>query len=251
MTVSSATNRVSYAGSGTTGPFTFAFEITAASDLVVTTTDSDGVETTLTNVTDYTISLDGDLPSAGSITTDSAVASGTTLVMLRTLALTQGTDFSDNDSLPAASIEQNGLDRVVMMIQQLQEELNRVVIQDVTASSQLELPTLENGKYVTNDGTSILWATPTAVSYTATIATGVDASKESSPIPGDIYVASDTNRLYMCFTTASWSTIYSSGTIPIGDQDTNGAWHIQDDGTDLIFLRREAGTWVQKGAITS
>jgi len=36
---------------------------------------------------------------------------------------------------------------------------------------------------------------------------GDDTSKPASPHPGDVYVATDTNRLYFCFTTGTWTLL--------------------------------------------
>jgi len=37
---------------------------------------------------------------------------------------------------------------------------------------------------------------------------GLDADKSTSPSTGDIYVATDTNRVYVCFTAGFWSHPY-------------------------------------------
>jgi len=36
----------------------------------------------------------------------------------------------------------------------------------------------------------------------------IDAEKPSSPVAGDVFVAIDTNKIYICFTDGSWTQIY-------------------------------------------
>jgi len=38
--------------------------------------------------------------------------------------------------------------------------------------------------------------------------------------------------------------------VNFGDPTIDGSWRISVSGTDLIFERREAGSWIQKGGIT-
>lgn len=38
--------------------------------------------------------------------------------------------------------------------------------------------------------------------------------------------------------------------VNFGDPTVDGSWRISVSGTDMIFERREAGSWIQKGAVT-
>ena len=68
MTIETTTNRISYTGSGTTGPFSFPYYFLADGDLtVIKTTIADGAESTLTLTTDYTVSGAGEA-AGGSVT---------------------------------------------------------------------------------------------------------------------------------------------------------------------------------------
>ena len=55
MTVLSSTNRNDYIGANSVGPFAYTFKIFADTDLVVTTRDLSGNETTLVLNSDYTV----------------------------------------------------------------------------------------------------------------------------------------------------------------------------------------------------
>ena len=119
MTVSTTTNRASYSGNGSTTAFAYGFKIFADADLtVIIRTDSTGVETTKTLTTHYTVSGAGSA-SGGNVTFTSGniPASGETIVILRELTLTQGTDYVANDPFPAESHE-DALDRLTMITQQ-------------------------------------------------------------------------------------------------------------------------------------
>lgn len=123
MTVSSQTSRVSYAGNGSTTAFAVSFYFLADSHLKVILRAADGSETVKTLTTDYTVSGAGN-PSGGTVTMLAAPASGTTLVIVRNVPLTQETDYQANDDFPAESHER-ALDKLTMEVQQLQEQVDR------------------------------------------------------------------------------------------------------------------------------
>ena len=125
MTVSTTTNRASYSGNGSTAAFAYGFKIFADADLTVIIRSSAGVETTKTLTTHYTVSGAG-TDSGGNVTFTSGniPASGETVVILRKLTLTQGTDYVANDPFPAESHE-DALDRLTMITQQLDEAVGR------------------------------------------------------------------------------------------------------------------------------
>jgi len=170
MTVSSTTNRISYAGDGTTKDFTYPFKIFAETDLVVILRDADGNETTLTLNTDYTVSGVGN-ESGGTVSLTTAPASGETLVIIRQLPLTQETDYVENDPFPAESHEE-ALDRLTMIAQQLQEQIDRAP--KLAESSSLSNITFPEGanKFIkwNSDGTDLEASSyesqPSTLSYT-------------------------------------------------------------------------------------
>lgn len=125
MTVSSATNRVSFSGNASTTVFAYNFKIFAQTDLTVILRAADGTETTQSLTTHYSVSGVG-AASGGNVTFGSAPASGVTVVILREQPLTQGLDLVANDPFPSASVE-DSLDKLTMMVQQHDEELGRAI----------------------------------------------------------------------------------------------------------------------------
>jgi hypothetical protein len=124
MTVEATTNRVSYTGSGTTGPFSVPFYFLEADDLVVIkTNNSTGVEETLTMTTDYTVSGAAD-PDGGSVTLVSAISSAYSLVIVRDPDRLQSTAYPRNDPFPAASHER-ALDKLTMLVQRMRDLFDR------------------------------------------------------------------------------------------------------------------------------
>ena len=130
MTISSTTNRVSYAGNGVTTGFAVAFPFHAQADLVVVATaTATGVQTTKALTTDYTISgstdAQGHYTSGGTVTALVAPASGVTWTIYRDPALTQSVDLVENDPLPVEAAVESPLDRLTMIAQRVREMVTR------------------------------------------------------------------------------------------------------------------------------
>lgn len=125
MTVSSATNRVSYNGNGSTTVFAYTFKIFDEDDLTVIIRAANGTETTKTITTHYTVSGVGN-SGGGNVTMLTAPASGETLVIIRELDLVQELDIVPNDPFPASSVE-DALDKLTFMVQQHEETLGRTI----------------------------------------------------------------------------------------------------------------------------
>ena len=104
MTVSSATNKVSYSGDGSQTVFAYGFKIFDQDDLTVIIRNASGGETTQTITTNYTVSGVGNA-SGGNVTMVSAPASTETITIIREQPLTQGLDLVPNDPFPAALVE--------------------------------------------------------------------------------------------------------------------------------------------------
>ena len=124
MTVSTTTNRISYAGNDSTTAFATGFKFYANGDLTVTlVTDSTGAEVVKVITTDYTVA-DAGVDSGGTVTMGTPPATGETLVIERTQAYTQPVDLVENDPFPSNTVEQQ-LDRMVIMAQQNDSTLTR------------------------------------------------------------------------------------------------------------------------------
>ena len=116
MTVSSATNRTTAAGNGTTTVFPYPFRVLAAADLVVTLVDASGVETLQVQGTHYTVSGVGNA-NGGAVTFTTAPASGVTVILRRLVAATQLVDLTNQGQFLAETHERV-FDRLTMLAQQ-------------------------------------------------------------------------------------------------------------------------------------
>lgn len=139
MTVSSETARMEHAGNDVTTEFTISFYFLADADIsAVLSVDATGVESALVLTTDYTLAGAAN-PAGGTLTMLTAPATGETLTIIRDVAATQGTDYVENTSFPAESHE-TALDRLTMLIQKLQEQVNRSLVQPVSQQNLLTVP---------------------------------------------------------------------------------------------------------------
>lgn len=125
MTVSSLTNKASFSANGSTTVFAYNFKIFADADLEVISRAADGTETIKTLSTHYNVSGAGS-DSGGNVTFTSGntPANGTSVIIRRSLALTQSTDYVENDTF-AAENHEDALDRLTFVTQSLQEQLDR------------------------------------------------------------------------------------------------------------------------------
>lgn len=126
MTVSSTTTRKSAGGDGSNDTFGYDFKIFDDDDItVIIRTDSTGAETTKTKTTHYTVTGVGSASGGNVVFTSGNIpASGETVVLLRTTARTQLTDYVPNDPFPAATHE-DALDKLTFIAQELEEQIGR------------------------------------------------------------------------------------------------------------------------------
>lgn len=118
MTVSAQPPISRSTGNGVTTVFPYTFKIISDGDIEVSIDD---VIKTL-NV-DYTVSGAG-LDAGGDVTMTTAPAVGTTVVRRRDMAIVRSTDYQDQGTLPAATLDLD-IDSTVLMMQQLDERLGR------------------------------------------------------------------------------------------------------------------------------
>lgn len=206
MTISSTTNRVSYAGNGSTTVFSFPYYFLADADLVVIDVlDSDGTETLKTLTTHYTVSGEGE-PAGGSVTMLTAPASGHTLVIYRDVAIVQPLDLVANDPSPAESTEES-FDRLTMIAQRLDERADRAVTlpEGLVGAFDTKLPAALNTNVgativvnATGDGFDI-GPTATEISDAATEAAAAAASAVAA-------ATSETNAADSELIASQWAT---------------------------------------------
>ena len=126
MTITSATNRISYAGNGATVAFAVSWRFLANADLVVLLrADATGLDTVQTITTHYTVSGAGDA-GGGTVTFVTAPASGFTVMIYGDPALTQLTDYVSGDPFPAETHEQ-ALDRLTLQQKRTRDMVDRAL----------------------------------------------------------------------------------------------------------------------------
>ena len=127
MTISSTTVKNSYSGNGTLDTFNYTFKIFADADIQVIIRDATATETVKTLTTHYTVTGAGSASGGTIVFTAGNIPTATeTVVIRRASPQTQAIDYIANDPFPAESHEE-GLDRSMMAIQQLQEEVDRSI----------------------------------------------------------------------------------------------------------------------------
>lgn len=133
-------------------------EIQDATQVLVTKTDSAGVETTLVITTDYTVNSDLD-----TVTLNVALAASELATATLNVPNTQETDYINFDDLNSETVE-TALDKVTLKNKQQQEILDRTVKFNIsTDDTNLELadPTGNGDKYIklNDDATGFEYAT--------------------------------------------------------------------------------------------
>jgi len=200
MTISSTTVKNSYNGNGSTRTFTYTFKIFQDSDLVVIIRDINGDETLKTLNTHYTVTGAGN-STGGSITFlknlpsyDYTPLATEKVILRRELPQTQSIDYIANDPFPAESHEE-GLDRAMMAIQQLQEEVTRSIkLSRTNTMEDTEFyigAELRAGKLVGFDGNGELTITSNVGSYKGNWTAGViylERDLVKDPTNGNIYI---------------------------------------------------------------
>ena len=128
MTVSAQNSYISYTGNGSTSAYSWPYKLFAAGDLkVYTVVIATGVETLQTSggagTYDYTISVNADY-SGATITLNNNLPTTHKVFLTRVQALEQATDYIEGDAFPAETHEQT-LDKIVLQLQQHEEQLKR------------------------------------------------------------------------------------------------------------------------------
>lgn len=147
MTVSSTTNRKSFAGDGVTTSFgTSPVVFFNSSELVVqVVVTATGAATTLVEGTNYTVTggngAVGTVNLAGGTSPNGAPSALQTLLIRRVLPLTQTDDFVNN-AINDAEVTERRFDKTVMQIQQLGEEIGRGLVIPASESATAALTVL-------------------------------------------------------------------------------------------------------------
>lgn len=144
MTVSSTTRQAGpYDGNGVTTAFPFAFRVFSAGDVQVVQTDPDGVETTLTLTTHYTVSLNANQNSnaGGTVTAVSAPATGYKWTLTSDIDPLQAIDLTNLGGFYPAVIN-TGFDKLTILVQQVLNKVARSIKIPISDNSgEITIPT--------------------------------------------------------------------------------------------------------------
>ena len=217
MTISSEIDRVQFAGSGTTGPFTISsLEIQDNTQVAVTHTDSVGVNTDYILTTDYTINTE-----LTELTTVANVESGETLTVVIDIPLTQGVDYKNTGTFDA-EVNEDALDKLTLQNKQQAELLARTVKFEVdSTASNITLPDADTGK-------ALLWASDGNLSNSTddfdSIVTDAAASAAAAAV-------SETNAGSSASSASSSASAASTSASNASTSETNAATSETNAGT--------------------
>ena len=176
--IAAAVPRVQYIASGTQTSFTVPFPLFATADLAVWLNDA-------ASSSGFTVAGIGN--ATATLTFATAPAAGTRVTLLRAMPLGRATDFQEAGEFRAAALNEE-LDRLAMLVQQVDEKAGRAVRQKASdlAGAALDLPTPAAGYLRWNDaGTALVLdpvpqAVATAAAASAAAAAGSATAAASS-----------------------------------------------------------------------
>jgi hypothetical protein len=236
MTISSTTVKNSYNGDGSTTTFSYTFKIFANSDLqVIIRNNTTATETVKTLTTHYTVTGAGSA-SGGSVifTAGNIPASGETVVLRRAVPQTQAIDYIANDPFPAESHEE-GLDRAMMTLQQVQEEVTRSIklsrTNTMTSTEFTIGASARAGKFLSFDSNGELVVSQEVGTYQGTWSSGTTYAAR------DIVKDSSNNNIYLCNTGHT-----SSGTTPLSSNADIAKWDLLVDSASATASASAAAT---------
>ena len=215
MTVSTTTTTNSFSGNGSTVAFAYTFKIFAQGEIIVILRSATGTETVQTVSTHYSVSGVGSA-SGGTVTFVSAPASGVTVLLKRATALTQATDYVENDPFPAATHE-DALDKLTHTSQELQEEVDRSIklsrTNTMTSTEFTDSAADRASKVLAFDSTGEL-------SVTQELGTSRgNWSASTAYVLRDFIKDTSNNNFYLCITAHT-----SSGSQPISSNTDVAKW---------------------------
>ena len=224
MTVSTTTTTNSFSGNGSTTAFAYTFKIFAQGEVIVILRSALGTETVQTVSTHYSVSGVGS-SSGGTVTFGSAPASGVTVLLKRATALTQATDYVENDPFPAATHE-DALDKLTHASQELQEEVDRSIklsrTNTMTSTEFTDNAAARASKVLAFDSSGELSVTQELGTFTGNWAASTaysirDLIKDNS---------AGKNNIWICITAHT-----SSGSLPIDTNTDVAKWSLIVDAT--------------------
>src|SRR5210317_1640059 len=222
MTISSTTVKNSYSGNGTLDTFNYTFKVFADADLQVIIRDASATETVKTLTTHYTVTGAGSVSGGTIVFTAGNIPTATeTVVIRRASPQTQAIDYIANDPFPAESHEE-GLDRAMMTLQQLQEEVDRSIklsrTNTMTSTEFAVGSTARAGKIFGFDDNGELVVSQELGTFKG------DWSASTTYNARDIVKDTSTNNIFLCNTAHT-----SSGSEPLTTNTDSAKWDLLVD----------------------
>jgi hypothetical protein len=261
MTVASTTRRNDYDGNGTTASYAYSFKIFAASHLqVVVRNDTTLAETVLTLTTHYTVAASGINNSSGGnialvagsfawLDGSNYLKTGYSMTIRRVPPLTQLTDIRNQGSFFPETHEDQ-FDLFMHILQYHEDEITRSVkLQTTSSLTGITIPDIQADKAIYGNAaaTGVEWRTVTATSgsYPGGFTAGLDASKAASPSTNDVYIATDTKRVYVCYASGTWTAIQVQSGLDASKNASPLAGEVYyATDTRITYRCATAGTWI-------
>lgn len=197
MTISTTSRKAGpFNGNGSTTAFPFTFKVLSASDLVITKTNTSGANSTLTIGANPTVVLNLDQDSSpGGTLTYATLATGEKLTITTNMPATQEVDITNGSGFFASVIE-TALDRVVILVQQALNKLDRSIkfpVSDTTLPIELPTAVVRAGKALVFDnlGQVALSSTPFD-DQAAAAAISAAAAETAASLAEGSYIAAST-----------------------------------------------------------
>lgn len=203
MTLDSTTSKVQYTQSGTTTAWPVPYKFLDNEDLIVITTVDD-VDTTLVLNTDYTVAGAGD-DDGGTVTISPAVATGTRVTIYREIDLDQPTELTTAGGW-FPKVHEAVFDRLTMIDQQLQEQLDRAV--KLAPSTTLDPDTVAEELFEARDDAQTAASEAEASAIRAEIASSTVAYYSHE---GTLTAGQDTITLPWAYDTSVGVEVYLAG----------------------------------------
>jgi hypothetical protein len=185
MTISSETIKQTFLGNGAQTVFGYTFLLPSAAQYQLYYVSATGVVEPIAQ-SNYTVSGIGN-PAGGNITYlrgGVAIASGTSITIVRAVPYTQTTDLTNQGAYYPAVLEA-ALDRLDMQIQQLYATVRQVPRAPVTDGNMIDLPTAADraGKYAYFDGSGNLTTSTAAPPVLPTGSIALTGTQDISMLP--------------------------------------------------------------------
>ena len=231
MTVAAQNSFIAYTGNGSTAAYSWPYKLFQASDLkVYTVVIATGVETLQTSGGGgtYDYNINGALDT---VTLNNNLPATHKLFLTRVQELSQPTDYIEGDAFPAAAHEDT-LDKIVLQIQQQQEQLNRSIKLSQSNSGSIlisSIPTDRAGKALTFDTSGNLLASEEIGDFKGNWASGTEYGARA------IVKDTSTASIYICRTGHT-----SSGSEPLTSNTDAAKWDLLIDGTQAGIATTKA-----------